>query len=152
MRQLFCHLSLPEPLQFSVWVPVTIPAMCLCCHLSFLSTVCIYHGSQNKALKHSRSTVLLGLSLFWLLKQESQLWPAVLAWKIQSPIASTVTLCSPAPYLVVSVWAPCHYQRLAPQGSLKALYLHWFPSVYCLYLFWSFLLCHLKSSPSLRQI
>lgn len=79
MRQLFCHLSLPEPLQFSVWVPVTIPAMCLCCHLSFLSTVCIYHGSQNKALKHSRSTVLLGLSLFWLLKQESQLWPAVQA-------------------------------------------------------------------------
>lgn len=84
VRQLSCHSSLLEPLQFSVWVPVTIPAMCLCCHRSFLSTACVYHGSQNNALKYSQSTVLLGLSLSWLLKQESQLWPAVQAWKIQS--------------------------------------------------------------------
>lgn len=32
VRQLFCHLSLPEPLWFSVWVTMTTPPIRLCCY------------------------------------------------------------------------------------------------------------------------
>lgn len=106
VRQLFCHLSLPEPLQFSVWVPVTIPAMCLCCRRSFLSTVCVYHGSQNNALKSSQS--LTRALIILTVKPRVPTGPQCRPGRFRVPIAPMETLCSPAPYLVASVWPLCH--------------------------------------------